>query len=84
MTKTEKLWTGDVKHMYPKQWIVFTDMEFDNETNKYMGLVHYVTPNKQEAYDLAIALGDSMGDNMVIEGYDDTPCIGGLYVLTPL
>jgi len=44
-----------------------------------MGFVHFVTPDKKEAYEKAIALGESMGNTVVIEGFDDTPQISSVW-----
>ena len=66
----EKLWTGDARMKYPKQWIVMVNLEDNRETHKTMGEVHLVTLDEDEAYDTAIALGDSMGENMVIRGHN--------------
>jgi len=78
MTTTKKIWSGDAIHQHPKQWIVFVEMEYDPETYKHMGIIHFVTPDKKEAYAKSKALGDTMGKKMVIEGFNDTPQIGGL------
>ena len=80
MDKQEKIWSGKAANLYPKQWIVFVEIEYDEATHKNMGIVHYATPDKNEAYAKAKALGDTMGDTMVIEGFNDTPQIGGLYL----
>jgi hypothetical protein len=74
----EKIWSGKAATMYPKQWIVFVNMEYDKKTHKNMGIVHFTTSDKKEAYAKAKALGDTMGNTMVIEGFNDTPQIGGL------
>ncbi|MCL2018266.1 MAG: hypothetical protein FWG70_00780 [Oscillospiraceae bacterium] len=76
----ERLWYGEASMKYPKQWIVMVNMEDEPKTNKAYGDIYLVTPNKKEAYTTAKALGDSMGRNMVIEGFDDTPQIGGLEI----
>jgi hypothetical protein len=78
MPVKEKIWSGKVANMYPKQWVVFVNMEYDKKTHKNMGVVYFITPNKKEAYAKERALGDSMGKTMVIEGFNDTPQIGGL------
>lgn len=78
MTSGEKIWTAEASIQYPKQWIVFVHLENDQHTRKTMGIVHLVTPNKKEAYEKAKALKGVMGKTMVIEGFDDTPQIGGL------
>ena len=79
MTSTQKIYSGDAVHQYPKQWIVFTEMEYDPKTYKYMGVVYFVTPSKSEAYEKARSLGDSMGKVGVMEGFNDKPYIGGLH-----
>jgi len=79
MNNQEKVWDGDVIMKYPKQWIVFVDSEYDKETNKYMGRVHLVTPSKKEAYAEAMRIGDSMGVNGVLEGFNDTREISSIW-----
>ncbi|MCL2088231.1 MAG: hypothetical protein FWH14_01995 [Oscillospiraceae bacterium] len=74
----ERLWSGDVKIKYPKQWIVMVNLQDDKTTHKTIGDVYFITSNKDEAYSTAIALGNSMGKRMIVEGVDDTPQIGGL------
>ena len=76
----ERLWYGEAKMKYPKQWIVMVNMEDEPKTNKAYGDIYLVTPNEDEAYEKAIELGDSMGRNMVIAGFDDTPQIGGFEI----
>jgi len=78
MTKTNKIWSEEAYMQYPKQWILFVEMEYDPETYKYMGLVHLVTDSKDEAYETERALGRSRGNSAVMEGFNDTPQIGGL------
>ena len=78
MVGTKKIWSEEAVKQYPKQWIVFVEMECDPETHKYMGVVHFVTSNKDEAYETERALGRSMGNTVVMEGFNDTPQIGGL------
>ncbi|MCL1884262.1 MAG: hypothetical protein FWF81_11010 [Defluviitaleaceae bacterium] len=75
---TKKIWSEEAYMQYPKQWIVFVEMEHDPKTHKYMGLVHFVTPDKDEAYEKAMALGNTKGKKGVMEGFNDTPQIGGL------
>ncbi|MCL1843975.1 MAG: hypothetical protein FWF79_09195 [Defluviitaleaceae bacterium] len=78
MTTIKKIWSEEAYMQYPKQWIVFVEMECDPETHKYMGFVHFVTADKDEAYEKANAIGRSMGKKVVMEGFNDTPQIGGL------
>jgi hypothetical protein len=74
----ERLWYGEAKMKYPKQWIVMVNMEDEPKTNKSFGDIFLVTSDKKEAYSKVKALGNTMGDSMVIAGFDDTPRIGGL------
>ena len=74
----ERLWSEEAMMKYPKQWVVLVNTSDDKQSHKTMGDVYLVTPDKKDAYAKAIALGDSLGENMVIEGFDDTPQIGGL------
>ncbi|MCL2223730.1 MAG: hypothetical protein FWB96_02045 [Defluviitaleaceae bacterium] len=78
MPSVEKIWSEEAYMKYPKQWIVFVEMECDPETHKHMGIVHLVTSDKDEAYETELALGRSMGNSVVMEGFNDTPQIGGL------
>ena len=73
----ERMWSGEVSMKYPKQWIVLVNLSWE-KNNRVMGDIYYITASKKEAYAKAKELGDSMGDNMVVEGFDDTPQIGGL------
>ena len=74
----ERMWSREVSMKYPKQWIVLVNLSDEPKTNKTIGDVFLVTSSKKEAYSKAISLGDSMGKRMVVEGFDDTPQIGGL------
>ena len=75
----ERLWSGDVMMKYPRQWIVLVNLT-DEPTNKVIGDVYLVTPDKKKAYETAKSLGNSMGRIMVFEGFNDTPQIGGFAV----
>jgi len=77
--ETERMWYGDVKMKYPKQWIVFVNISHEPK-NRAIGNVYLVTPVRAKAHETAISLGNSMGSLMVIQGFNDTPQIGGLTV----
>ena len=81
MVEMERMWRADAKKKYPMQWIVMVNLTTEHN-NKTIGSIYLVTPSKKEAYDTAKALGDTMGKKMVIEGFNDTPQIGGLYLCT--
>jgi len=75
----EKIWWGEVKMKYPEQWIVMVNLEDDIKTRKTMGEVYFISSDEDEAYEKAIALGDSMGKNMVVRGHNPYQSeIGGL------
>jgi hypothetical protein len=73
----ERMWSGDAMMKYQNQWVVMVNIEDEPKTNKSIGDVYLVTPNKKEAYTKAKEIGGTMGDSMVIEGFNDTPQIGG-------
>jgi hypothetical protein len=75
----ERIWSREVAMKYPKQWIVLVNMSHEPK-NKVFGDVYLVTPDKKAAYATAISLGTSMGRLMVVEGYNDTPQIGGFTI----
>ena len=75
----ERMWLGEARMKYPKQWIVLVNIAYDSG-NKSFGDVYLVTSDKQKAYTTAKLLGDSMGKYTVVAGYDDTPQIGGFVV----
>ena len=72
----ERMWSGEVSMKYPKQWIVLVNLSWE-KNNRVMGDIYYITASEDEAYAKAKELGDSMGDLLVVEGFDDTPQIGG-------
>jgi len=76
----ERLWSETAFMKYPKQWIVMVNIEDEPKTNKTIGDVFLVTPDEDEAYAKCKALGNSMGRNLVFEGFNDTPQIGGLEI----
>jgi len=81
MAEMERMWTAEAKKKYPMQWIVFVNLCWEPK-NKLIGDVLLVTQVKKDAYDTVKALGDTMGKKMVVEGFNDTPQIGGLYLCT--
>ena len=75
----ERMWSGEVRMKYPKQWIVLVNISHEPK-NKAVGDVYLITPDRQKAYETAKSLGKSMGSLMVVEGFNDAPQIGGLAV----
>ena len=47
MATTQKIWAGEIIHLYPKQWIVFVEVECDPEISKYMRLEKLIKGFKQ-------------------------------------
>ena len=79
MTTERKIWALEAINLYPKQWVVLTEVECDTETGKHMGIVYLVTPEKDEAYRVSMELRGSGVKTIVIEGFNDKPHIGGLH-----
>jgi uncharacterized protein YfaP (DUF2135 family) len=78
----ERMWTQEAAHKYPKQWLVAVNLVWEQPGNRLIGDIFMVTPNKDEAYRKEMELINSgdMGEVTVVEGYDDTPQIGGLTI----
>jgi hypothetical protein len=75
----ERMWSGDAEMKYPKQWIVMVNISTE-PNNRAVGDIFLVTPDKKEAYAKAKEVGDSMGKQLVFEGFNDTPRIGGFEI----
>jgi hypothetical protein len=77
----ERMWVLEASMKYPKQWLAAMNITWE-PGSKAIGDIYMVTPKKDEAYDKAVELitAGEMGKVIVVEGYDDTPQIGGLYV----
>jgi len=80
MTNKEKIKAGKVMMMYPKQWVVMTELEDQLKPFTVLGHVHYVTDDEDEARKVLreIRAKEGAGKAMLVEGWDDTPQIGGL------
>jgi hypothetical protein len=77
----ERVWTGDVRMEYPQKWIVMVNLGWDPTTtaSKMLGEVYAVMDSRDEAFEMLMNLGDSLGKTMVVTGHDPRPQIGGLY-----
>ena len=75
----ERMWFGEAKMKYPKQWIVMVNISYEPK-NKPFGDIYLVTPDKNEAYATAKAMGSREGRSAVVEGFNDTPQIGGFTI----
>ena len=79
--ETERMWVGEAKMKYPKQWIVAVNLSWESN-NKMFGDILLVTSNEYEARTKMRELRKtgSMGKVMVVEGYNDSPQIGGFVI----
>ena len=75
----ERVLSTEVKMMYPKKWILLVDLKKPKGQYCNSGKVYWVTDNMDEIFDKSTEIGDSLGKTMIVEGFDDTPRIGGLY-----
>jgi hypothetical protein len=77
----ERMWVAEAKMKYPKQWLVAVNLVWE-PNNKVIGDIFLVTPDEDEARSKLRELrkSGSMGKVMVLEGYNDAPQIGGLWV----
>ncbi|MCL1998390.1 MAG: hypothetical protein FWG65_06460 [Turicibacter sp.] len=65
---------------YPKQWIVMTELEWLGlGNNRDSGYVYGVYETREAAREVKLELEKTMNQVTIIEGYDDTPQIGGLF-----
>jgi len=76
----ERMWFADAMMKYPMQWIVMVNITDEPETNKAIGDIYLITPDKNVAYSTAKSLGRSMGRRAVFEGFNDAPQIGGFTI----
>ena len=77
----ERIWINEAFTKYPKQWLVAVNLSWE-PVNKLYGDIFLITPNEYEARAKLRELRKSgcMGDVMVVEGYNDTPQVGGIWV----
>jgi len=68
----------DLPMMYPKQWILLVNLQKEPTRHCSSGEVYWVSEQKDEIHAERRRLGDAMGRTMIVEGFDDTPRIGGL------
>jgi hypothetical protein len=77
----ERMWLQEATHKYPKQWFVAVNLAWE-PINKIFGDIYLVTHDKEEAFAKFEELRDKgeMGRVTVMEGFDDTPQIGGFTI----
>ncbi|MCL1999117.1 MAG: hypothetical protein FWG65_10165 [Turicibacter sp.] len=77
----EKVWIGDVFAQYPGQWVVMTDLNWAYDgLNRKLGYIYGVYKTWEAAREVMLELEKTMSDVAIVEGYDETPHIGGLFV----
>ena len=74
----ERVLSTEVQMMYPKKWILLVDLKKPKGQYCTSGKVYWVANSKMEAFEKFIEIGDSLGETKIVEGFDDTPRIGGL------
>ena len=77
----KQVWVAEISMNYPDKWIVVTNITTRDEIgNKYYGDVYYVTDDKKDAFNKLIEIeNEDIGETMILEGFDTTPHLGGLY-----
>ncbi|MDR2167903.1 MAG: hypothetical protein LBE35_08670 [Clostridiales bacterium] len=77
----ERVWTQEVMMRYPKKWIVMVNVDWDGTgRNMLFGSIYAIKDTWDEAFDLKKSLEGSMEKVSIVEGYNDMPQIGGLYI----
>ena len=91
MENVQRDFIGEISHKYPKKWIVVTNLGEETRHEilddgkkiklKYsVGDVYFVANSYDEAWDTFGRLGDKKNRAMVLEGFNDTPQIGGVFI----
>ena len=75
----ERMWLDEADMKYPKQYYVAVNVAW--EKNKLFGDIYEVFSNFEEGLAKSRELEQlgTMGRVTVMEGFDDTPQIGGLF-----
>ena len=74
----ERVLYTDVKMMYPKKWILLVNMKKAEGKHCSSGEIYWVSDSRNEIFEKAMEIKDDFDRTMVVEGFDDTPRIGGL------
>ena len=80
---SEKIWLQEVMMMYPKKFIVMANIEYDKSgTNTSIGEIVAVEDTFENALVILEDLDEqgNMGECTIVQGFDDTPQIGGLFI----
>ncbi|MCL1999116.1 MAG: hypothetical protein FWG65_10160 [Turicibacter sp.] len=76
----EKVWTQEIKMQHPGKWIVMTDTDWAYDgRNRKIGFVYGVYETWETAMEVRDGLSQTHEKVSIIEGYDETPHIGGLF-----
>ena len=79
VNKMERVWGLEIAMKFPRKFIILVNADWaDDGSGKMMGDFYDVKDTHDEALILKKSLGDSMGDVSIVEGFDDSPQIGGL------
>ena len=74
----ERVLSIEAPMMYPKKWILLVNLRKERERRCSSGEVYWIGDSKMEIFNKAMEIGDEFGRTMLVEGFDDTPQIGGL------
>ncbi|MCL2086846.1 MAG: hypothetical protein FWH05_04540 [Oscillospiraceae bacterium] len=77
----ERMSLGAISMKYPKKWVIAVNVAW--EENRLCGEVYKILEDSKEAIRIEKELDNKgeMGRVAAVEGYDDTPRIGGLFVV---
>ena len=75
----ERMWLSEARMKYPKQYFVAVNVAWKD--NKLFGDIYEIFPSHSTALVKMRELDKlgTMGETTVMEGFDDTPQIGGLF-----
>ena len=79
----ERMWLSEARMKYPKQYFVAVNLGYDEGYGgcKIFGDIYEIFPNHSTALAKMRELDKlgTMGETTVMQGFDDTPQIGGLF-----
>ena len=74
----QRVLATEVTMMYPKQWILLVNSRKEPERHCPSGEIYLISDSRDEIHTERCKIGNTLGDTLVVEGFDDTPRIGGL------
>ncbi|MDR2167128.1 MAG: hypothetical protein LBE35_04670 [Clostridiales bacterium] len=76
----ERIWINKAIMMFPQKWIVMVNEGWDGTgRNMSFGEIYAVTDTRDEAREIIKSLDDGFENVSIVEGYDPTPQIGGVW-----